>query len=51
MADEENQVKQSRKLFLEEFVKIKVLIETGGKPKNLNDKTGFLHSIRRILGL
>lgn len=51
MADEDSQVKQSRKLFLEEFVKIKVLIETGGKPKKLNDKAGFLNSIRRILGL
>lgn len=50
MADEETQLKQNRKLFLEEFVKIKVLIETGGKAKTLNDKAGFLNSIRRILG-
>lgn len=51
MADDENQLKQSRKAFLEEFVKIKVLIETGGKPKKISDKAGFLNSIRRILGL
>lgn len=51
MEDDKKQVEQSRKQFLDEFVKIKFLIETGGKPKKLNDKAGFINSIRRILGL
>lgn len=51
MADDKNQVEQCRKQFLEEFVKIKFLIETGAEPKKSIDKAGFISSIRRVLGL
>lgn len=51
MEDNKKQVEQTRKQFLEEFVKIKVLLETRGKSNKLNDKSGFINSIRRILGL
>jgi hypothetical protein len=51
MADEEQQVERARKDFFDEFVKIKFLLETGGKTKKLNDKLGFINSIRRVLGL
>lgn len=50
MADEKSQLEQARQQFLNEFVKVKFLIETGGQTKKLNDKAGFLNSIRRILG-
>lgn len=51
MADERNQVEESRKQFLEEFMKIKFLIESVGYSKKLNDKAGLISSIRRIIGL
>ncbi len=51
MEGEIKQLEQNRKLFMEEFVKIKVLLETRGKQNKLNDKSGFINSIRRILRL
>ncbi len=50
MEDDKKQVEQARKQFLDEFVKIKFIIETKGRPKSV-DKGTFIGSIRRILGL
>ncbi len=50
MEEDKKQLEQARKQFLDEFVKVKFIIEAAGKPKSV-DRGTFLGSIRRILGL